>query len=72
MTNPKTFEQFQLVVKPSPLVIEACGLSGWVVDLARKLCIEVLIAHPDGDACNGKGKTQDRQRRCTQAREDGK
>jgi len=28
MINPKTFEQFQLDVKPSLLVLEACGLSG--------------------------------------------
>jgi hypothetical protein len=45
MTNPKTFEQFLLDVKPSLLVLEACGLSGWVVDLARKLGVEVLVAH---------------------------
>jgi transposase len=46
MTHPKTFEQFLLDVKPSLLVLEACGLSGWVVDLARKLGIDVLVAHP--------------------------
>jgi hypothetical protein len=50
MTNPKTFEQFLLDVKPSLLVLEACGLSGWVVDLARKLGVEVLVAHPGGEA----------------------
>jgi hypothetical protein len=32
------------------LVLEACGLSGWVVDLARKLGVEVLVAHPGGEA----------------------
>ena len=42
MTNPKTFEQFLIDVKPSLLVLEACGGSGWVVDLARKLGVEVL------------------------------
>jgi transposase len=50
MTNPKTFEQFLLDVKPSLLVLEVCGLSGWVVDLARKLGVEVLVAHPGGEA----------------------
>jgi hypothetical protein len=40
MTNPKTFEQFLIDVKPSLLVLEACGVSGWVVDLARKLGVE--------------------------------
>jgi hypothetical protein len=33
MTYPNTFEQFLLDVKPSLLVLEACGPSGWVVDL---------------------------------------
>jgi len=32
MTNPKTFEQFLLDVKPSLLVLEACALPDWVVD----------------------------------------
>jgi len=32
------------------LVLEACGVSGWVVDLARKLGVEVLVAHPGGEA----------------------
>jgi len=50
MTNPKTFEQFLIDVKPSLLVLEACGVSGWVVDLARKLGVEVLVAHPGGEA----------------------
>jgi transposase len=50
MTNPKTFEQFLIDVKPSLLVIEACGMSGWVVDLTRKLGIDVLVAHPGGEA----------------------
>jgi len=50
MTNPKTFEQFLIDVKPSLLVLEACGLSGWVVDLTRKHCIVELVAHPGGEA----------------------
>ena len=50
MTNPKTFEQFLLDVKPSLLDLKACALSGWVVDLARKLGVEVLVAHPGGEA----------------------
>ena len=45
MNHLKTFEQFLLDVKPSLLVLEACGLSGWVVDLARKLGFDVLVAH---------------------------
>ena len=53
MTNPKTFEQFLIDVKPSLLVLEACGVSGWVVDLARKLGVEVLVAHPGGEAWQG-------------------
>ena len=50
VTSPNIFAQFLLIVKPSLLVLEACGLSGWVVDLARKLGIEVLVAHPGGEA----------------------
>ena len=46
VTSPQQFETFLLKHKPTLLVIEACGLSGWVVDLARKLEIEVLVAHP--------------------------
>lgn len=49
-TSPQIFERFLRETKPSLLVLEACGLSGWVVDLARKLNIDVLVAHPGGEA----------------------
>ena len=52
MIHPKTFEQFLLDNKPSLLVHEACGLTGWVVDLARNLalrCWSHILAAKHGD-----------------------
>jgi transposase len=37
-------------VNPTLLVLEACTLSGWIVDLARDLNIPYLVAHPGEDA----------------------
>jgi len=46
MTNPKTFEQFLIDVKPSLLVLEACGVSGWVVDLVLRCWSLIPAAKP--------------------------
>jgi transposase len=37
-------------VKPTLLVLEACSLSGWIVDMAREWKIAYVVAHPGEDA----------------------
>lgn len=41
-------------IKPDLVVIEACSLAGWIVDLCRQVNQEVIVAHPGGEAWSWK------------------
>jgi transposase len=49
-STPDKFRELFLKTKPTLVAIEACSLAGWVVDLCRELGIEIIVAHPGGDA----------------------
>ena len=49
-TNPPAVHDLLIDARPALLVIEACGVCGWVADLAEALGIEVRVANTHGEA----------------------
>ena len=49
-TNPPAVHDLLVEAAPQTLVIEACGVSGWVADLAEALGVEVRVANTHGEA----------------------
>jgi transposase len=49
-TNPHAVHDLLIEANPAVLVIEACGVCGWIADLAESLSIEVRVANVLGEA----------------------
>ncbi len=49
-TNPSAVHDLLIDANPQLLVIEACGVCGWIADLAESLSIEVRVANVLGEA----------------------
>ena len=49
-SSPQAIARLLAKVKPELVVIEACSLAGWIVDLCRERNFEIIVAHPGGDA----------------------
>jgi transposase len=49
-TTPAAVHDLLIETSPSVLVIEACGVCGWISDLAESLSIEVRVANTMGEA----------------------
>ena len=49
-TNPAAVHDLLIESAPRLLVIEACGVCGWISDLAESLSIEVRVANVLGEA----------------------
>ena len=49
-TNPSAVHDLLIDANPALLVIEACGVCGWIADLAESLSIEVRVANVLGEA----------------------
>ena len=49
-TNPAAVHDLLIDANPQLLVIEACGVCGWIADLAESLSIEVRVANVLGEA----------------------
>ena len=49
-TTPSAVHDLLIETSPQLLVIEACGVCGWIADLAESLSIEVRVANTMGEA----------------------
>jgi transposase len=49
-THPAAVHDLLIEMSPAVLVIEACGVCGWIADLAESLSIEVRVANVLGEA----------------------
>jgi transposase len=49
-TNPQAVHDLLIEADPQLLVVEACGVCGWIADLAESLSIEVRVANALGEA----------------------
>ncbi len=49
-TTPAAVHDLLIAAAPTVLVIEACGVCGWIADLAESLSIEVRVANTLGEA----------------------
>jgi transposase len=49
-TNPAAVHDLLINANPQLLVIEACGICGWIADLAESLGIEIRVANVLGEA----------------------